>query len=204
MRSQADPGGAALPASISGPSRRSCMRALPERFCLGDMTQETATDVRTEQHLRPSPGRRARAGRGRAHGRVRRWPRSPRAATFDELKAARLAHLGRQAPLILANAEIGALPPEAKAEAGQRVGAAKRRLAEAHRRAAGRAGGRAGPRGPGGGDRRRHAAVGPAAAPAPGIRSPRSPTGWPTCSSAWATRSPRVRRSRPSGTTSTR
>ena len=54
------------------------------------------------------------------------------ATTFDELKAARLAHLGGQAPLILASAEIGALPPEAKAEAGRRIGEAKRQLAEAH------------------------------------------------------------------------
>ena len=46
------------------------------------------------------------------------------AADFDELKAARLAHLGGRAPLILASAEIGALPPEAKAEAGRRIGGA--------------------------------------------------------------------------------
>jgi phenylalanyl-tRNA synthetase alpha chain len=54
------------------------------------------------------------------------------AATFDELKAARLAHLGGRAPLILASAEIGALPPEAKAEAGRRISEAKRLLNEAH------------------------------------------------------------------------
>src|SRR5215472_4702563 len=53
------------------------------------------------------------------------------AATFEDLKAAEVAHLGRQAPLTLAGAEIGALPPEAKAEAGRRVGEAKRLLAEA-------------------------------------------------------------------------
>src|SRR5215470_17671860 len=53
------------------------------------------------------------------------------AATFDELKAAEVAHRGRQAPLTLAGAEIGALPPEAKAEAGRRVGVAKRRLDDA-------------------------------------------------------------------------
>ena len=44
------------------------------------------------------------------------------ANTFDELKAARLAHLGGRAPLILASAEIGALPPEGKADAGRRIG----------------------------------------------------------------------------------
>jgi phenylalanyl-tRNA synthetase alpha chain len=53
------------------------------------------------------------------------------AGTFDELKAAEVAHRGRQAPLTLAGAEIGALPPEAKAEAGRRVGVAKRQLDDA-------------------------------------------------------------------------
>ena len=40
------------------------------------------------------------------------------AASFEDLKAAEVKHRGRQAPLTLASAEIGALPPEAKAEAG--------------------------------------------------------------------------------------
>jgi phenylalanyl-tRNA synthetase alpha chain len=53
------------------------------------------------------------------------------AASFDELKAARLAHLGGRAPLIMASAEIGALPPEAKSDAGRRTGEAKRLLAQA-------------------------------------------------------------------------
>src|SRR6202050_2123961 len=47
------------------------------------------------------------------------------AADLDELKAARLAHAGDRAPITLANAEIGALPPAARAEAGKRVGAAR-------------------------------------------------------------------------------
>jgi phenylalanyl-tRNA synthetase alpha chain len=47
------------------------------------------------------------------------------AASLDELKAARLAHVGDRAPITLANAEIGALPPAARAEAGKRVGAAR-------------------------------------------------------------------------------
>ncbi|MDT4934501.1 MAG: phenylalanyl-tRNA synthetase alpha chain [Pseudonocardiales bacterium] len=47
------------------------------------------------------------------------------AADLDELKAARLAHAGDRSPLALANREIGALPPAAKAAAGQRVGAAR-------------------------------------------------------------------------------
>jgi phenylalanyl-tRNA synthetase alpha chain len=53
------------------------------------------------------------------------------ANSFDELKAARLAHLSGKAPLIVASSEIGALPPEAKAEAGRRIGEAKRLLGEA-------------------------------------------------------------------------
>src|SRR5579863_4392275 len=47
------------------------------------------------------------------------------AGSLDELKAARLAHTGDRAPLTLAGAEIGALPPAARADAGKRVGAAK-------------------------------------------------------------------------------
>src|SRR5262245_16742522 len=44
---------------------------------------------------------------------------------LDELKAARIAHAGDRSPLSLARAEIGALPPAARAEAGKRVGAAQ-------------------------------------------------------------------------------
>lgn len=53
------------------------------------------------------------------------------ARTLDELKAARLAHSGEKSPLALANREIGALPPSAKAEVGRRVGAARGRVAKA-------------------------------------------------------------------------
>src|SRR5215471_4030686 len=53
------------------------------------------------------------------------------AKTLDELKEARLAHDGDRAPLRLARAEIGALPPEAKADAGRRVGAAMNRVRDA-------------------------------------------------------------------------
>ena len=53
------------------------------------------------------------------------------ATSFDDLKAAEVKHRGRQAPLTLASAEIGALPPQAKAEAGRRVGAAKKALDDA-------------------------------------------------------------------------
>jgi phenylalanyl-tRNA synthetase alpha chain len=50
---------------------------------------------------------------------------------LDALKAVRLAHAGDRSPLSLANREIGALPPAAKAEAGKRVGAARRSVSEA-------------------------------------------------------------------------
>src|SRR5829696_6925673 len=53
------------------------------------------------------------------------------AGTLDELKAARSAHQGDRSALALANREIGALPPSAKAEAGKRVGQARGRVAAA-------------------------------------------------------------------------
>ena len=53
------------------------------------------------------------------------------AKDFDELKAARLAHDGRESPLRRANAAIGALPPEAKAEAGRRLVEARRLVTQA-------------------------------------------------------------------------
>jgi phenylalanyl-tRNA synthetase alpha chain len=53
------------------------------------------------------------------------------AADLDQLKSARLAHAGDRAPITLANAEIGALPPQARAEAGKRVGTARREVAQA-------------------------------------------------------------------------
>jgi phenylalanyl-tRNA synthetase alpha chain len=42
-----------------------------------------------------------------------------------ELRQARTAHAGDNSPLSLANREIGALPPQAKADAGKRVGQAR-------------------------------------------------------------------------------
>ncbi|XVX21756.1 phenylalanine--tRNA ligase subunit alpha [Actinomycetota bacterium] len=53
------------------------------------------------------------------------------ASTLEELKAARGAHQGDKSPLALANREIGALPPSAKAEAGKRVGGARGRVGQA-------------------------------------------------------------------------
>jgi len=53
------------------------------------------------------------------------------AADLDALKAVRVAHAGDRSPLALANREIGALPPAAKAEAGKRVGAARAAVRQA-------------------------------------------------------------------------
>jgi phenylalanyl-tRNA synthetase alpha chain len=53
------------------------------------------------------------------------------APDLDALKAVRLAQAGDRSPLALANREIGALPPQAKADAGKRVGAARRAVTEA-------------------------------------------------------------------------
>jgi len=45
--------------------------------------------------------------------------------TLEEWKSVKVDHLGDRSPIALANREIGALPPAAKAEAGKRVGHAK-------------------------------------------------------------------------------
>lgn len=53
------------------------------------------------------------------------------AADLDALKQVRLAHAGDRSPLALANREIGALPPAARAEAGKRIGAARGAVSKA-------------------------------------------------------------------------
>lgn len=53
------------------------------------------------------------------------------AGDLESLKAVRLAHSGDRSPLSLANREIGALPPAAKAEAGKRVGSARQTVRDA-------------------------------------------------------------------------
>ena len=53
------------------------------------------------------------------------------AADLDALHEAEIAHAKDRSPLALANREIGALPPAAKAEAGKRVGEARRAVNEA-------------------------------------------------------------------------
>src|SRR4051794_13398561 len=53
------------------------------------------------------------------------------AADLESLKRVRLEHAGDASPLALANREIGALPPAARKEAGQRVGKARQVVAKA-------------------------------------------------------------------------
>src|SRR3712207_2255479 len=50
------------------------------------------------------------------------------AGTTAELKAARLAHAADRSPIALANREIGALPPQARKDAGARIGKARGRI----------------------------------------------------------------------------
>ncbi|MEJ7629260.1 MAG: phenylalanine--tRNA ligase subunit alpha [Nocardioidaceae bacterium] len=47
------------------------------------------------------------------------------ADTLETLKQVRLAQVGDRSPLALANREIGALPPQARKDAGQRIGQAR-------------------------------------------------------------------------------
>lgn len=53
------------------------------------------------------------------------------AADLDALKQVRIDHTGDRSPLALANREIGALPPQARKEAGQRVGRARGEVQQA-------------------------------------------------------------------------
>jgi len=53
------------------------------------------------------------------------------ASSLDALKDVKIAHAGDRSPLALANREIGALPPSARADAGKRVGGARKQVAEA-------------------------------------------------------------------------
>jgi phenylalanyl-tRNA synthetase alpha chain len=53
------------------------------------------------------------------------------ATDLDALKRVRLEHDGDASPLALANREIGALPPAARKEAGQRVGTARAQVRKA-------------------------------------------------------------------------
>ncbi|AIY17366.2 Phenylalanyl-tRNA synthetase alpha chain [Pimelobacter simplex] len=53
------------------------------------------------------------------------------AADLEQLKAVRTEHAGDRSALALANREIGALPPQARKEAGQRVGQARGAVSKA-------------------------------------------------------------------------
>jgi phenylalanyl-tRNA synthetase alpha chain len=53
------------------------------------------------------------------------------ARDLEQLKAARLEHTAERSPLALANREIGALPPQARKEAGMRVGQARGAVSKA-------------------------------------------------------------------------
>jgi phenylalanyl-tRNA synthetase alpha chain len=53
------------------------------------------------------------------------------AGDLEQLKAVRLAHAGERSPLALANREIGALPPQARKEAGMRIGQARGAVSKA-------------------------------------------------------------------------
>ena len=53
------------------------------------------------------------------------------AGDLARLKQVRLDHVGDRSPLALANREIGSLPPQARKEAGQRVGQARKAVGEA-------------------------------------------------------------------------
>ena len=53
------------------------------------------------------------------------------ASDLEDLKRVRLEHAGDRSPLALANREIGALPPQARKEAGMRVGQARGALNKA-------------------------------------------------------------------------
>ena len=102
------------------------------------------------------------------------------AADLDALKQVRLDHAGDRSPLALANREIGALPPQARKDAGQRVGQARGAVNQAARRPPGRARGRARGADAGRGDGRRHppddAAAPRRPAPAdPAVRAHRRP-----------------------------
>ena len=55
-----------------------------------------------------------------------------KAPSLDALHAAQTAHMGDRSPLALANREIAALPPAAKADAGKRVNAARAEVRQAH------------------------------------------------------------------------
>ena len=89
------------------------------------------------------------------------------AADVDALVALKYLHLGDRAPIALARREIGALPPQAKSDAGKRVNAARAVIQSTYdARLSELESDRAAP-GPGRGVGGRHAAVEPPSARRP-------------------------------------
>ncbi len=74
------------------------------------------------------------------------------ATDLDALTALKPAHLGDRSPVSLARREIGALPPAAKSDAGQRVNAARAAIQARYDARAADARRRGGPAGAGRGD----------------------------------------------------
>ena len=157
------------------------------------------------------PARPAARGLHRMHRRHRSasptpaWLASAGAASLDELPSVETELLGKRSELPTLKAKLGGLDPDERAHAGQALNDARTALEAAA------------------GGRRRRAGGGRAARPGSrpsGSTSPRSPptrrarpppprhpghrATSRTCSSGWASPSPRVPRSRPTGTTSAR
>ncbi|MGI8532026.1 MAG: phenylalanine--tRNA ligase subunit alpha, partial [Geodermatophilaceae bacterium] len=55
-----------------------------------------------------------------------------RAADLDALAALKPVHLGERAPVSLARRELGALPPQARADAGKRVNSVRVQIQQAY------------------------------------------------------------------------
>ena len=100
--------------------------------------QGSEGDVWTQQELRPCRGRRSEPGGARGRRREALTAFAAADHPGDAQGARRLTH-GDRSPLALANREIGALPPTAKAEAGKRVGRGPRPSPRRCARTSGRA-----------------------------------------------------------------
>ena len=92
----------------------------PPRLCRCDGRSKESR-VRTQRLVRPQGSGRAVRRRARRRRIRRRATPSRAAADLDALAAAHAAHLGSRSPVALARRELGALPPQARADAGRRV-----------------------------------------------------------------------------------
>ena len=113
------------------------------------------------------------------------------ATDLAALAAAKPAHLGDRAPVLLARRALGSLPGPQRADAGTAGERGAHPGAGGVRRPSRAARGRTRRAGARRGGRRRHPSRSTARRAAPGTRSRRSASASPTCSSRWATRSPR-------------